>query len=431
MSKQVQNLRHSIFLSLEADQEFMSLSVDATLKVCMTVQGQASYRASAAVRNAACFDDGSSLRRVLTVRGRTGAVVAMVPVPGEDAPNVRKAFSDEFSYQALSQVRYIATDCPSAKLFHELKDICPNLCCLSLDPVHLAIVYEYAHWKKKTPGSKLLRRLLNKVNNIDPEAKMASWGPFFCGDGPPSLCREEERARHGILEGNMSAAKARRIIEELDADKPLFCRVTFVEALAAICKLYPDEVNRKVTGSNKEVRKVLWAASAPDRMEWLFNNLRARHAMSSPERALMPSGTASNEALHAEINSWGTSIRSLHKSTLRLKLCIMHFGKLLAHHVASCYPGIRQTSEAVLLARALANNVWTEKTWKQWCLEQGGRAKAAVPLHRSRQKERQQVREWKTTSGKKHTRVQKKHVKRTVHTVPRMHSVRSAGVKSK
>ena len=80
----------------------MSLSVDATLKVCMTVQGQASYRASAAVRNAACFDDGSSLRRVLTVRGRTGAVVAMVPVPGEDAPNVSKAFSDEFSYQALS-----------------------------------------------------------------------------------------------------------------------------------------------------------------------------------------------------------------------------------------------------------------------------------------------------------------------------------------
>ena len=147
----------------------------------------------------------------------------------------------------------------------------------------------------------------------------------------------------------------------------------------------------------------------------------------APARALMPSGTASNEALHAEIISWGTSIRSLHKSTLRLKLCIMHFGKLLAHHVASCYPGIRQTSEAVLLARALANNVWTENIWENWCLEQGGRAKAAVPLHRSRQKERQQVREWKATHGKKHTHVQKKHVKRTVHAVPRMHSVRPAG----
>ena len=112
----------------------------------------------------------------------------------------------------------------------------------------------------------------------------------------------------------------------------------------------PNQVDRRVTGSNKEVRKLLWAATAPDRMEWLFNNLRVRHAMGAPARALMPSGTASNEALHAEIHSWGTSIRSLHKSTLRLKLCIMHFGKLLAHHVASCYPGVGQTSESVLLA---------------------------------------------------------------------------------
>ena len=162
---------------------------------------------------------------------------------------------------------------------------------------------------------------------------------------------------------------------ELDLNKPLFCRITFVETLAALCKIYPEEVDRRVTGSNKEVRKVLWAATAPDRMEWLFDNLRVRHAMGAPARALMPSGAASNEALH--IN--GTSIRSLHKSTLRLKLCIMHFGKLLAHHVASCYPGIWQTSEAVLLARALASNVWTENTWEKWCLEQGGRAKAAVP----------------------------------------------------
>ena len=195
---------------------------------------------------------------------------------------------------------------------------------------------------------------------------------------------------------------------ELDSNKPLFGRITFFETLAALCKIYPEEVDRRVTGSNKEVRKVLWAATAPDRMEWLFDNLRVRHAMGAPARALMPSGTASNEALHAEIISWGTSIRSLHKSTLRLKLCIMHFGKLLAHHVASCYPGIRQTSEAVLLARALANNVWTENIWQNWCLEQGGRTKAAVPLHRSRQKERQQVREWKATHGKKHTHVQKK-----------------------
>lgn len=183
---------------------------------------------------------------------------------------------------------------------------------------------------------------------------------------------------------------------ELDSNKPLFCRITFVETLAALCKIYPEEVDRRVTGSDKEVRKVLWAATAPDRMEWLFDNLRVRHAMGAPARVLMPSGTASNEALHAEIK-----MGDIHPQLAQKHFApqTMHhaFWKLLAQHMASCYPGNGQTSEAVLLARAL-----------EWCLEQGGRAKAAVPLHRSQQKERQQVREWKATHGKKHTHMCKK-----------------------
>ena len=41
MSYQVQSLKSSIFKTLEHSQEFLCLSIDATLKVCMTVQGQA------------------------------------------------------------------------------------------------------------------------------------------------------------------------------------------------------------------------------------------------------------------------------------------------------------------------------------------------------------------------------------------------------
>jgi hypothetical protein len=57
----------------------MSLSIDCTLKICMSIQGQASHRPSSAVRNAACFDDAHSLRRVLTIRGRTGACGGHAP----------------------------------------------------------------------------------------------------------------------------------------------------------------------------------------------------------------------------------------------------------------------------------------------------------------------------------------------------------------
>ena len=423
MSYQVQSLKSSILKTLEHSQEFLCLSIDATLKVCMTVQGQANFRASAQTRYAACFDDEHSLRRVLTIRGRTGAVLGMVPVPSEESPKIKESLRNLFSNQALFQVRYLATDNPSPKLFRELKEICPNLSCLSLDPVHLAIVYEYAQWGKKTAGSKVLRCLLHKMNQVAPNMRSSAWGPLFTGTAPPSLTRDEERARHLITDGSMGATRAKRILDNLHPDSPLFCRITFIEALAALCATYPHEVSRKVTGSNKEIRKVLWAATAPDRLEWLMNNLRVRHDLTPLERGLLPSGTSSNESLHAEINSWTKSIRPLHQSTLRLKLEIMQFGKVHAHHVASCFPTVQQTSEAVLLARAVATDVWTDATWQNCCSS----AKAPVPLHRARQAEARKVQKWKW----KQTIPMKKRGKRTVHSVKRVHSIRSSGVKPK
>ena len=166
--------------------------------------------------------------------------------------------------------------------------------------MHLAIVYEHAQWGKRSPGSKVLRRLLRKFTQVDGARNLVSWGSFFIGTGPASLNREEAKARQEILDGSMGQGRAKLILENVDPDTPFYSRVTFIEGLAAICRCFPEEVGRKVTGSNKEVAKVLWSAAAPERLEWLFNNLRIWHAMTPLQRALLPSGTASNEALHAE-----------------------------------------------------------------------------------------------------------------------------------
>ena len=69
---QVRQIRKSIYARAEDRREFLSLSVDATLRCCMPVLGQASYRAPAEERRLAAFPDEDSWRRVLTVRGRTG-----------------------------------------------------------------------------------------------------------------------------------------------------------------------------------------------------------------------------------------------------------------------------------------------------------------------------------------------------------------------
>ena len=133
------------------------VSADATLKVCMALKGQASRRAKADVRNSACFGDAEALRRLLTVRGRTGAVLGLVPIVSEKDEFIANALKGSLSQNVLCQIQFI---------FQTLNTICPNLKCLCLGPIHLAIVYEYAQWRKRTQGSKCLRALLRKVTAL-------------------------------------------------------------------------------------------------------------------------------------------------------------------------------------------------------------------------------------------------------------------------
>ena len=426
MSPAVQSLRSNLLLTLERNEEYVSVSADATLKVCMALKGQASYRAKADVRNSACFKDSEALRRLLTVRGRTGAVLGLVHIVSEKDEFVANALKGALSQNALCQVQFISTDCPTSKLFQTLKTICPNLKCLCLDPIHLAIVYEYAQWRKRTQGSKCLRALLRKVTAIDPDKTDAAWGPFFEGRNPVPLSRPEEKARRWILDG-MPAGAADKILGRLNSDVPLFCRVTFIETLAAICAKYQGEVTRKVTGTAKEVRKVLWSACAPERLEYLFNNLRIRHSMDARARCLLPTGTASNEALHSEINSWTRQIQEQHRSTLQLKLQILQLGKLLSHNVALCHPPLRQTRDNVILARASCSPLWTQEAWATFCAKQG---KAVLPLHQKRQAEATAVREHGNKGVAPKKPVRKRILKRTPCTVQRQRSLKSSGVRS-
>ena len=74
--------------------ELESISIDATLRCCLRIVGQASYRAPAATRAQAAFDDDVASRRIVTVRGRTSAVMGMWPVQREDTASVVSCLRD-------------------------------------------------------------------------------------------------------------------------------------------------------------------------------------------------------------------------------------------------------------------------------------------------------------------------------------------------
>ena len=414
--------------------EWHYISMDATLKLCMKLMGQASYRSPKHVRDDAPFGDELAWRRLLTVRGRTGAVLMMQPLQNESAEQIVDALVQHFSVEQLGSVVHIGTDSPSEKLFTQLKVICPSMRSLLLDPIHLAIVYEYGFWNKKSPGSKQLRRILRKTISVDTRLDPGYWGAFYDGTNARPLKDIEMKYRDMITNSSMTSAESSSILDELDTEVPFKSRLEFIQSIAALCQRYPAEVNKKIAGANKQISRILWSACAPDRLEWLMNNLRVRHAIQPSYRWFLPSGTSSNEALHAEINAWSRSTNAMHRSTLALKLMYFRYIKLLLHYLSVQYPLSHVVSASMLLSRSLHTSLWTRDTWTAWCSEQSAESvpkKAVLTLSSSRKYEENLVRQHvlKKPASKRHGKqFTKKRV--TPLSVKRRHTLRSAGVKA-
>ena len=105
---------------------------------------------------------------------------------------------------------------------------------------------------------------------------------------------------------------------------------------------------------------------------------------------LLPSGTSSIEALHAEIKTWFAQTQQMHQSPLILKLRVLKYAKQLPHFIALKHPTLSQMSSQLLLVRLVAVSMWRDVTWTAWCkttVENAVVAKAKVPLHEARVEE--------------------------------------------
>ena len=143
-----------------------------------------------------------------------------------------------------------------------------------------------------------------------------------------------------------------------------------MECLAALVAIHTQEVEHVAPGPNRHVYKILASATAPDRVEWHFNHTRAIHCLPKTYVELLPSGTTSNEALHAEIKSWTHNIKEIHIATLDLKLHVFSTFKALAWTAAACRPTFRAVRQAEVVAAATSRPLWTVGEWRAFCKEQ-------------------------------------------------------------
>ena len=163
--------------------EFQCVSIDATVRGTMQLHGQENYRADRTEREQQAVPLEESADRILTVRGKTGAVLLMDTIMSESAENVGRALREGLPRTALRQMEHIACDNPSRELFCVLKRMCPSMESLTLDPTHLVMKYEETQWGRRTTGSGWLRLVMDKFTRILPGEHAARFGEIWNGDG--------------------------------------------------------------------------------------------------------------------------------------------------------------------------------------------------------------------------------------------------------
>ena len=231
----------------------------------------------------------------------------------------------------------------------------------------------------------MLRTIMQKFNAVDFKNMSAYNSRPFNGIQDVSFDHITKTRREQILSGGMGKAKAESLLDSLDAAKPWQCERDCIEAMAAFVRCFPDDVDKIIPGPNRSGRQVLYTACAPARMQWYFNNIRARHSMRPDRVVLLPAGTTSNEALHAEVRAWFRETQQMHKSTLEIKLRVLHLSKLMTHHAGMYRPTLRQIPSGLVLARSVVSSAWNRR--KPWSKFAGQSGKAHLPLNERRQQE--------------------------------------------
>ncbi|CAE7205271.1 unnamed protein product [Symbiodinium sp. CCMP2592] len=420
-SPHVRQLGDQLIAECVQHKEMRCLSIDATMRCCMPLLGQARIKASPIER-----------AEVITVRGRTNAVVVMRAAQAEDSDTAAYLLAETLPAAALGQIMYVSVDNPSRKYFSTLKSLCPNLQGMSLDTVHLAMTCEYGSARRRTGATKALRRVLAKFAAVDTAVGPEAFGKIFSGGKAKHLTAEEERFRRHVEDRSMRQHDAQRLLNELDDEKPIYTRLEWIQLIAAVANVFRDDMTRLCPGPNKRVWQLLLGATSPERSEWYLNNLRIRHSLHARALPLLPVGTTSNESLHAEINRWFKETQMMHQATLEMKLEILRLGKLLSHNRALYHTTSCQMTHAEVLARATRQCLWTEGEWAAWCSEledgEGAKMKAHLPFHEARETQKSIVRGCRKRPASAPSA--RSTVRRTPHTLERQDSFKRGGRRS-
>ena len=138
-------------------------------------------------------------------------------------------------------------------------------------------------------------------------------------------------------------------------------------ALAALSTNHSADMQRSLGKHKTKLRRVLELAGTPARHGWHANNVGLRSSLPMPMRAVVATGTAGNEALHATMRTAMRQVYDVHRAVLRLKLDLFGHSHQIAHDAAIRAPPLRQMHRYAILARVLGRQLIDEQSWNAQC----------------------------------------------------------------
>ena len=184
-----------------------------------------------------------------------------------------------------------------------LQGALPGLRSLSLDAMHIVMVYEQNMNNKKTSGSKWLAMIMDKFRKRDPKRSASSWGPVYEGQILPQPSASVRSMRARLETPDMSYLQAYNHLEQLKPNQPWLTELEFLHAVLAHLFMFHEET-AKNTYSGATLHRLIVNVASPTKFQWLLNDTRYRHSVPRERLVLLPSGTTSNESLHHELNHW-------------------------------------------------------------------------------------------------------------------------------
>lgn len=222
------------------------------------------------------------------------AVLLVKAAPSEAPTHHVAAIQEGIGEGGAALLRLLLSDEPVVLDTPALRAAFIYLRCVCKDPIHIALKIEKASGEKVTTFSLLIRKCVFKFRHGHDDGKA-----YYTKTVKLPRARSLADVAAGMT---LRQAKNHRSAIEKDSYKetPYKSVGQFVQDEAAIVKLLPDAVRRKIEGGTT-VRASLEAATAPAQAEYLMN--LSRFVARNPTLTV-PYGTTKNEAFHNQLKGY-------------------------------------------------------------------------------------------------------------------------------